>query len=378
MKQKLAIFTPQIGTLSETFIQRHIQDLLPGNTVVVTQNNDNLHASHWSIQCPTLVLSHLRSSLRTRVSRVIIRKMGWPTLEHALAIKHFLRQHDIRVILGEYLDFSLSWLSLAEELGMPFFAHAHGYDISMRLRESRWQEAYLRYNQASGIITMSQVSRTRLINIGLKPEKVSVIPYGIHVPSEPLRRDNCEIIRCLAIGRMVAKKAPILLLDAFRRAVEVCPNLQLDYVGTGELFSAAHQFVLAFNLSHKVILHKGQPNEQVKELMTRADIFLQHSMIDVETGDEEGLPVAILEAMASALPVISTFHAGIPEAVLDGKTGFLVDEGDSKSMSERILLLSENSELRLQMGVSGWQRAKELFTWEQEKNHLIEILKLAL
>ena len=66
--------------------------------------------------------------------------------------------------------------------------------------------------------------------------------------------------------------------------------------------------------------------------MKKAHIFLQHSVTCPITGDEEGVPVAILEAMASGLPVVSTFHAGIPEAVVDGKTGFLVSED---AMGER-------------------------------------------
>ena len=101
---------------------------------------------------------------------------------------------------------------------------------------------------------------------------------------------------------MVSKKAPILLLDAFRRASEVCPYLRLDYVGDGELFSAAQQFVRAFEMADRVTLRGSQPADVVVELMRKADIFMQHSMTDPVTGDEEGLPVAILEAMATASP----------------------------------------------------------------------------
>jgi glycosyltransferase involved in cell wall biosynthesis len=109
--------------------------------------------------------------------------------------------------------------------------------------------------------------------------------------------------------------------------------------------------------------------------MRQADIFLQHSMVDPD-GAEEGLPVAILEAMANALPVVSTRHAGIPEAVLEEETGFLVDEGDSLRMSEQILLLAKDSNLRREMGTKGWQRAKDLFTWELQKKRLLQLMRL--
>jgi glycosyltransferase involved in cell wall biosynthesis len=69
--------------------------------------------------------------------------------------------------------------------------------------------------------------------------------------------------------------------------------------------------------------------------------------------------------MAQSLPVISTRHAGIPEAVLDGSTGYLVNEGDSAAMAERLITLVRNYDLRRQMGIAGWQRARERFTWRQ-------------
>ena len=63
--------------------------------------------------------------------------------------------------------------------------------------------------------------------------------------------------------------------------------------------------------------------------MEAADVLIQHSVVDPATGDEEGLPVAILEGMGCGLPVVATRHAGIPESVVEGETGMLVDEGDS-------------------------------------------------
>ena len=176
---------------------------------------------------------------------------------------------------------------------------------------------------------------------------------------------------------MVVKKSPILTLDAFRQAAQVYQGLHLDYIGSGALFSAAQQYVREFNLSDCVILHGDQRNEVVHQMMREADIFLQHSITDPETGDEEGLPVAILEAMAYGLPVISTRHAGIPEAVFDGNTGYLIEEGDSMGMVERLISLARDPDLRRQMGDESWRRAKDNFSWEKEKAELLKILGLS-
>lgn len=165
-------------------------------------------------------------------------------------------------------------------------------------------------------------------------------------------------------------------MEAFRQAVNVYPDLRLDYIGTGDLLPAVRQFIHEFSLSDKVTLHGSQPNETVQQLMRESDIFLQHS-ITAPDGDEEGLPVAILEAMGNALPVVSTRHAGIPESVSDLITGFLVDERDCLKMAQRIVALAQHPELRTKMGFAGWQRAKENFTWEKEKNSLLQVMKLA-
>ena len=368
MNMPLAIAAPQIGARSETFIRRHMEDILPGKTVVVTHNVSGSYAGHWSVDCPVLVCnpSQLRGGRKEAV-RLSVAKF---------AVQRFLKKHKVQVILGEYLNYSFSFFQIALKLGIPYFAHAHGKDISELLRDPYWQREYLHYKQAAGVITMSQASRARLLELGLEADKVHVIPYGVDVPDEPLKRSENEIIRCLAVGRMVPKKAPILLLEAFRQAVQVCPNLRLDYIGTGDLLPAVRQFIQAFNLADKVTLHGGQPSEVVQQFMRETDIFLQHSMTDPDTGDEEGLPVSILEAMACALPVVSTKHAGIPEAVLDQKTGFLVNEGDCLNMSQKILLLAQDVDLRSKMGFAGWQRAKELFTWERERNSLLKVMRL--
>jgi colanic acid/amylovoran biosynthesis glycosyltransferase len=110
------------------------------------------------------------------------------------------------------------------------------------------------------------------------------------------------------------------------------------------------------------------------DLMDRADIFLQHSITDPVTGDEEGLPVAILEAMAHSLPVISTIHAGIPEAVLEGTTGFLVRERDTEGMAERIIATAADPDLKNELGENAWRRARDFFSAEREIESLRKII----
>ena len=177
-------------------------------------------------------------------------------------------------------------------------------------------------------------------------------------------------------GEWVAKKAPILLLDAFRRARDTCPNLRFDYVGGGPLLPAALQFVQAHQLEDSVTLHGGVTPMELERIRSRADIFVQHSITDPETGDEEGLPAAIQEAMAAGLPVVSTNHAGIPEAIEHGRHGLLVEPGDTIGMADHIVGLTESADAATMMGYAGWKKARSVYTWADERSRLCRTLGL--
>ncbi|MCB0832685.1 MAG: glycosyltransferase family 4 protein [Bacteroidetes bacterium] len=382
MVYPLAIIAPHIGARSETFIQRHMDSLAPERTVVIAQSADPPHAGHWDVDAPQLILNKMR---RHRPLSFLAQQLTTYTgvtvdilNNREKHVVRFLAEHGVTAILGEYLNFSHPYIKIARQCGIRFYAHAHGYDVSRMLKDQQWREKYRDYNDADGVITMNSVSRQRLIELGIQQEKIHIIPYGIDIQSShPARAvTSNECVRCLAVGRMVAKKAPLLLLESFRQAVSTDSRLHMDYIGEGPLLEAVIAYVQKFALQNCVTLHKGQSNAVVKQFMEKADIFLQHSITDPETGDEEGLPVAILEAMASGLPVVSTLHAGIPEAVIEGKTGYLVEEGHTEAMAENILQLAQNPELREQFGDAGWQRAKQYFSWEVERTKLIKILNL--
>lgn len=377
VKKCLAVFSRNVGLRSETFIRRHMHDLAPGRTVAISQNASRVNDSMWVANCPTLVAEQ-PPELFQRIPGVFRKWLParWDGLKDRKAVEKFLSDHDVSVLLGEYLHDSWPLIPVAREMGLRFFAHAHGYDLSMLFRSGLWRSRYSDYSSATGMIVVNRVMRDRLLSVGIPKEKIHIIACGVDVPDAPLIRKDHQVLKCLAVGRMVAKKAPLNMLEAFYKAVSVNPDIRLDVVGTGPLYSAVRDFVSSKNLTDKITIHGGRSNDFVMQLMHKADCFIQHSIVDPETGDEEGLPVAILEAMSATLPVLATRHAGIPEAVLHGSTGLLVEEGDIRGMTENILELSDNGPRRRAMGEAGWARALERFSWEMEKERLQNLLEL--
>ena len=108
---------------------------------------------------------------------------------------------------------------------------------------------------------------------------------------------------------------------------------------------------------------------EVSEWMQRASLLAVPSMT-ARNGDAEGLPTVTVEAAASWLPVVGTWHSGIPEAVVDGETGFLVPENDPESLAGRIALLLGSAELRERMGRSARAMAETKFDLRRQTAQL--------
>ena len=130
------------------------------------------------------------------------------------------------------------------------------------------------------------------------------------------------------------------------------PQAHLDLVGDGLLRARCEAAVAEHGLGGRVTLHGYRGHAEVAALMARAAMFVQHSVTDPD-GRIEGFPVAIAEAMFTALPVVSTRHSGIPEHVRDGATGFLVEEGDVAGMAAAMARLLADPGVAAGMGRAG-------------------------
>ncbi|HEX3407664.1 MAG TPA: glycosyltransferase [Caulobacteraceae bacterium] len=364
MSAKLAVITAQVGTVSETFVRKHIEGIAPGDTVAVALRSRPLAGGRWDAGCPVLYLDEVVTKWPVRLAHRVGR--SWAELR-ANAVAQFLRQHGVGVVLGEYLDQFVEFVPMLDRLAIPYVTQGHGIDLSASLRNADTARSYGAYRSARAVLTRCEFHRRRLIDLGLPAERVHVNPGGVDLPDETPVRPPEAGKRLLAVGRMVAKKGPIYTLEAFRRAAARDPELHLDYVGGGDLEDAVAQFVIACDLKDRVTLHGAVSEATKARLLSECGVFVQHSLTDPATGDEEGLPAAIQEAMANALPVISTRHAGIPEAVVHGETGLIIDEGDVNGMAAAMLAIAP---MAAAFGQAGRRRAQANYGWPHERARL--------
>jgi len=355
----LAVLTPRLGAASETFVRRHITGIAPGRTVVVAR--DTLDG--WTVDGPVLHMRDYPNLLGKPARRL---GLAWLDVRSRRAAA-FLEQHGVSVLMAEWLDFAAEWIPGVRGRGVRCFAHAHGYDVtSQKLKRPGTLRLYRRLHEMDGIVAVSEVTRQRLIEaVGLGPDRVHVIPCGVDVPAACPRTEPADRVRCLSVGRLVAKKAPLDTLRAFHLAHRELPSLTLELVGDGPVRAECEAFIREHRLQDSVTLHGARPHAFSLACLQRAHLFLLPSRTS-SSGDQEGLPVSILEAMAYGLPVLSTRHGGIPEAVLHGQTGVLVDEGDWRALGDALLSLAADADLRVRLGKAGHARAATHFSAAQE------------
>ena len=386
MPARLAVLAPTIGLPSETFVARHVCALAPGATLAIARAVVDEPA--WLPDGTPLVLDDdVAAFVRPPRGRLAYRAWhasgrwrpapGWrPTAAAREALRAAVA--GVPVAMTEYLDVWLPVLGELRAAGVATWGHAHGYDVSRRLRSRTWARAYREaWSGGAGIVAVSDHSRRALIHVGLDPAQIHVIPCGTDVPDAPPPHEWDDEVRVVAVGRLVAKKAPLATIAAFAAVAAGRPELRLEVIGDGPLLDAAAALVAREGLADRVTLHGARPPAFVADALRRAHVFVQHSVVDPDTGDEEGLPVAVLEAMAAALPVVATRHAGIPEAVAAGETGLLVEENDVNGMAAALAQVVGDPSRARAMGVAGWDRARARFSWPRERSDLRSLLGLS-
>ena len=255
------------------------------------------------------------------------------------------------VVLAEFGNTGATVADVCQRLGLPLFVYFRGHDATMHKNLPSLRRRYQRlFGQAAGFIAVSRFIADEVVAIGCPEERLTVIPSGVYPDHFP--PGTPEPGRILAVGRLVEMKAPQLTLAAFAEVAQRFPQARLDLVGDGPLGALCSAFVAERGLGDRITLHGAQSNAVVAALMARAALFVQHSVTD-SRGRIEGFPVAIAEAMATGLPVVSTRHSGIPEHVRDGISGHLVAEGDVAGMAQAMAGLLADPAAGVRMGLAG-------------------------
>ncbi|MEN8185319.1 MAG: glycosyltransferase, partial [Myxococcota bacterium] len=281
------------------------------------------------------------------------------------------------LVLAQYGTTAAEVLPACRALQLPLVVHFHGHDISRQDLLQRYEKEYQEvFEYAAGIICVSQAMRSKLLELGASAAKLHLIPYGVDAdrfaPEEKARVPG----RLLYCGRFVQKKAPHLIVTAFRQISKRFPESRLHMIGAGPLYEVCQDLVHAFGLGDRVRFLGLLDSARIGDEMRRASVFVNHS-VTAHDGNSEGTPVTLLEASVAGLPVVATWHAGIPDAVGHEETGLLVEERDVEGIAASVCRILEDPELGAELGRRGRARMQESFEVKQQVEKLGEVIRAA-
>jgi len=208
---------------------------------------------------------------------------------------------------------------------------------------------------AGAVTVMNEEMRARVIELGVSPDRARVLPMGADVSAvrQATRRAPAPSapVQFLFVGRLVEKKGLVVLLDALR-SLEAAGGWALTVVGDGPLRAELERTSSGLPVSFQ-----GQLGRTELSLAYSASDVAVFPSVRAASGDQDGLPVALLEAMAAGCGIVASDLPGINEAVQNGTSGILVEPGDSGKLASALHQMLESADIRARMGQSARERA---------------------
>lgn len=343
-------------SLTENWLQTQITHLSRYKPVVITQTTENLPDTN-GVECYAL---RERPSLERFANRMFHRGFGYNP-----SFYRFIRRKRARLIHAHFGNMGYQVLPLAKAAGLPLITMFYGYDASLLpKREPIWRTRYKKLFQfGKKFLAEGNHMGKQLIGLGCPEEKVAVHHLGVRLDEyefKPRTRAVDEPLRILVAGRFTEKKGIVFALEAFFRIVKNGVNARLTIIGDSgnkpKNLETKKQIVdvVARNgaLSNFVEFRGLRPLAELRAAYHEHHIFLSPS-VEAESGDNEGgAPVSLIEAAATGMPIVATYHCDIPEVVKHGITGLLAPERDSETLANHLMAFVSGESKLAEMGAA--------------------------
>jgi glycosyltransferase involved in cell wall biosynthesis len=398
----IAYLTGAYPKVSHTFIQREVAALRAQGAEVLTctvrraDPKDVVGADQKAEEAATfcileaaraphrVIASHLRALRRAPARWFGALGLAWRTrppgaraalwqlfyfVEAGILADHLHRQGAVH-LHNHFGDASGTVTMLTGAIGgLPYSYTMHGPDLFFEPVKWRIDEKTAR---ARFVVCISHFCRSQamLFSDPVHWPKLRIVHCGV-IPARYGRSLRGAFgKRVLFIGRLDAVKGGPLLIDAFAQARVAHPDAHLTVVGDGPARGALEALAAARGLAGAVTFAGYRSQDEVAALLEEADMLVLPSFA-------EGVPMVLMEAMASRIPVIASRVAGVPELVEDGVTGFLVPPGDVESLAARMVALWDDPERAREMGARGRRVVEAEFDVEREAEWLLQLFRSA-
>lgn len=348
---------------TETFIGNQIATLERYRPVVLCHHRvPNTSFPFSDMYCVEELLppwSRLIDQISYRIARYL------PGVSARLLAKH-ARAESVRLLHFHYLVDARFFLALKRLTQLPAVVSVYGYDVSFFPRILwGYGQRYLQpiFHEMDWFIAMSKDMRRDLIQIGCPEHKIVVHYYGTDTDrfAYPERtypeKSGVGILICGTLEPKKAQDRVLRALHLWEQRKQSQRSFRITFMGDGPLRPRLESLVHEYGWQDRIrfLGHVPYHSPRLVEEYQRADIFALPSV--TINGDKEGIPGTIVEAMACGLPVVSTYHAGVPEVITHEYDGLLVEERDLEGLSQALGRLIEDRALRERLGHAAAQTA---------------------
>lgn len=298
-----------------------------------------------------------------------------------------IRTKEISLVHCHYITDAYYFSKITKHLNVPKIVSAYGYDVSefpysfFGLSKFFYRKIFKEYDY---FLAMSHAMKEDLIKIGCPESKIVIHYHGINAKRFCHNKNynkNNNTLKLLTVASLEEIKGHKYVLLAFYKLINEYGLEGLEYtlIGDGRVKSLLLNLVNKLGISKYVSFkgHVPHNSEEMLKYYRESDIFLHPSIVLKKT-IKEGIPGAIVEAMASGLPVISTYHAGIPYIIENEKEGLLVKERDVDELASALYRLITDAGLREKLGKNAQKKAVDDLSLESGTRELEEIYERAI
>ena len=368
----VGIYRQQLNRASETFIRNQIASLREFEPILI--GYDYLGRTPASAGLVGVNASNQ------------LRRLAYEITARDRLAERLLRKSGVSLIHAHFGFDGVYALPMSRRLGVPLITTFHGLDASLsntswiKRRNVPAARFLLKRKSLAGpsakIICVSNAIRNTLLDQGYTPNRL--ITHYIGVPTDEISPSyDREVNTLVHVGRLVEKKGTRYLIDAFARILghpELGRNTRMQIIGSGPLEQELRAQTQQLGVNRLVDFRGELPRSETIQELRRAAVVCVPS-VTAANGDREGLPTVLLEAASTAAPIVATYHSGIPEAIIDGRSGLLVPERSSNALADALIACLTNRDFARGLGAAARRRVVDDFDITRQTRRLEQIYR---
>jgi phosphatidyl-myo-inositol dimannoside synthase len=308
-----------------------------------------------------------------------VRALGW-----GAAITQIMVQERPQVTMLGTIDDGQMGLMLRRWLKLPLVVFAAGIEILDVIKE-KWPKPMLALQTADRVIAISRYTASLVERGGVDPSRIEIVYPGYDTSRFRPLEESLELRQkllgdrykdqvILTVGNLVARKGHDTTISALPSLLRRVPDVTYLIVGDGPYRNQLETLATKLGVRNRVIFAGRLADDDLADLYALCDVFVMPSRAQLDEKDVEGFGIVFLEASACAKPVIGGRSGGVPEAIIDGVTGLLVDPNNPDELSDAIARLLTDREFANRLGQQGRVRAVNDFSWGRAADRIQVIL----